>query len=53
MSKMKLTREQFVLLENCYLRHFPTHIPDEIFQDYKTYLSIKTLLDMQNLTSEF
>lgn len=41
---MKLKPEQFVLLENSYLRHFPTHIPDEIFQDYKTILEHKDLL---------
>jgi len=41
---MKLTPEQFILLENSYLRHFPTHIPDEIFQDYKTILEYKDLI---------
>lgn len=41
---MKLTREQYVLLENSYLRHFPTHIPDEIFLDYKTILEYKYLI---------
>ncbi len=41
---MKLTREQFKLLENSYLRHFPTHIPDEIFQDYKTILENKDVI---------
>lgn len=44
MNKMKLTPEQFILLENSYLRHFPTHIPDEIFQDYKTILKYKDLI---------
>lgn len=41
---MKLTPEQFKLLENSYLRHFPTHIPNEIFQDYKTILEYKDLI---------
>jgi hypothetical protein len=41
---MKWTPEQFVLLENAYLRHFPTHIPDELFQDYKTILEYKALI---------
>lgn len=41
---MKLTPEQFVLLENSFLRHFPTHIPDKIFQDYKTILENKDLI---------
>ena len=41
---MKLTPEQFLLLENSFLRHFPTNIPDEIFQDYKTILDYKDLL---------
>ncbi len=44
MNKMKLTPEQFILLENSYLRHFPTHIPDEIFQDYKSILEYKDLI---------
>ncbi|HYK75992.1 MAG TPA: hypothetical protein VEV16_03385 [Daejeonella sp.] len=41
---MKLTPEQFVLLENSYLRHFPTYIPDEIFQDYRTIIEYKDLI---------
>jgi hypothetical protein len=41
---MKLTSEQFILLENSYLRHFPTHIPDEIFKEYKTILEYKNLI---------
>jgi hypothetical protein len=41
---MKLTPEQFILLENSFLRHFPTQIPDEIFQDYKTILEYKDLI---------
>ena len=32
------------MLENSYLRHFPSHIPDEIFQDYKTILKYKELI---------
>lgn len=43
-NKVKLTPEQFILLENSYLRHFPTHIPDEIFQDYKTIIEHKDLI---------
>jgi hypothetical protein len=41
---MKLTPEQFILLENSFLRHFPTFIPDEIFQDYKSILEYKDLI---------
>jgi len=41
---MQLTVEQFLLLENSYLRHFPTHIPDEILQDYKTIIEYKDLI---------
>ncbi|KFE97886.1 hypothetical protein [Chryseobacterium luteum] len=41
---MKLTIEQFILLENYYLRHFPPHIPDEILQDYKTILEYKDII---------
>lgn len=41
---MKLTTEQFIKLENSYLRHFPNHIPDQIFQDYKTILEHKDLI---------
>lgn len=44
MDKMKLTPKQFVLLENSYLRHFPTHIPDELFKDYKTIFEHKDLI---------
>lgn len=41
---MKLTSEQFVSLENAYLRHFPTHIPDKLLQDYKSILEYKDLI---------
>jgi len=41
---MKLTPEQLTLLENSYLRHFPTRIPNEIFQNYKTILEHKELI---------
>jgi hypothetical protein len=41
---MKLTPQQFILLENSYLSYFPNHIPDEIFQDYKTILEYKDLI---------
>lgn len=41
---MKVTPEQFLLLENSYFKHFPSHIPDEIFQDYKTILEYKDLI---------
>jgi len=41
---MKLTPQQFVLLEKSYFKYFPTHIPDEIFQDYKTTLEYKELI---------
>jgi len=41
---LKLTPEHFILLENYYLRHFPTHIPDEILLDYKTVTEYKDLI---------
>ncbi len=41
---MKLTPEQFVVLESAYLRHFPSHIPSEIFKDYKTILEYKDII---------
>lgn len=44
MNKIKLTQEQFSKLENCYIKHFPTDIPDEIFQDYKMILECKELI---------
>lgn len=44
MNKIKLTPEQLLLLENYYLKHFPTHIPDKIFQDYKTIIEYKDLI---------
>lgn len=44
MNKMKLTFKQFILLENSYFRYFPTRIPDEIFQDYKTIVEYKDLI---------
>ncbi len=41
---MKLTREQYIILENSYLRHFPTNIPEEILLDYKSVLEFKDLI---------
>jgi hypothetical protein len=41
---MELTPEQFSLLENVYLRHFPEYIPDELLQDYKIILEYKDLI---------
>jgi len=41
---MNLTREQYIILENSYLRHFPTNIPEEILLDYKSVLEFKDLI---------
>jgi len=41
---MKLSSKQFSMLENSYLRHFPTHIPEEFLQDYKSIIEYKALL---------
>ncbi|MPL87891.1 hypothetical protein SDC9_33904 [bioreactor metagenome] len=41
---MNLTREQYIILENSYLRHFPTNIPEEILLDYKSVLEFKALI---------
>ncbi|MEC4036912.1 hypothetical protein [Myroides odoratimimus] len=41
---MKLTSEQFILLEKTYYQHFSNDIPVEIFQDYKSIIKNKELL---------
>ena len=41
---MKLTPEQFYLLEISYLKNFPTHIPEELLLDYKSILGYKDLI---------
>jgi len=41
---MELSSEQYILLENSYLRHFPINIPEEILLDYKSVLEFKDLI---------
>ena len=41
---MQLTVDQFLLLDNSYLRHIPTHIPVELLEDYNTVIEYKELI---------
>lgn len=40
----ELSPEHIVLLENSYLKHFSTHIPDKLILDYKSIIEYKDLI---------
>ena len=46
MKELKLTPEQYQLLESSYLRYFPVYIPDEILVDYKTIIEYKDIIKL-------
>lgn len=40
----EISRENYLILEKCYLTNFPSNIPDEVLKNYKTIIEFKELI---------